>query len=184
MSAVIPLTMPFSVSQDASTLASSMSEEETEKVNLAKLAGSQKVRGKELDGLDIVDVNADSALGGTSEIQVSGKARRIGVFERADSSKLVLSFSIYPSVSCISSPLPSLSPPLFLSPPSFLSSPILFFLTSFLPFAGKPPSRAICCGRIRIPSSTEERRRSVHRVQTQASNHVSRLSSQGARTAA
>ena len=71
-------------------MANSMSEEETEKVNLAKLAGSQKVRGKELDGLDIVDVNADSALGGTSEIQVSGKARRIGVFERADSSKYVL----------------------------------------------------------------------------------------------
>ena len=55
--------------QDVS-LTSAMSEEESEQLSLAKLAGSQKVRGKELDGLDIVDVNADSALGGTSEIQV------------------------------------------------------------------------------------------------------------------
>ena len=39
-------------------------------MNLAKLAGSQKVRGRELEDMDIVDVNADSALGGTSEIQV------------------------------------------------------------------------------------------------------------------
>lgn len=46
-----------------------VSEEETERMNLAKLAGSQKVRGKELEDMDIVDVNADSALGGTSEIQ-------------------------------------------------------------------------------------------------------------------
>jgi len=46
-----------------------VSEEETEKMNLAKLAGSQKVRGRELEDMDIVDVNADSALGGTSEIQ-------------------------------------------------------------------------------------------------------------------
>ena len=47
-----------------------MSEEESEKMNLAKLAGSQKVRGKELEDMDIVDGNADSALGGTSKIQV------------------------------------------------------------------------------------------------------------------
>lgn len=46
-----------------------MSEEESEKMNLAKLAGSQKVRGKELEDMDIVDGNADSALGGTSKIQ-------------------------------------------------------------------------------------------------------------------
>ena len=39
-------------------------------MNLAKLAGSQKVRGKELEDMDIVDGNADSALGGTSKIQV------------------------------------------------------------------------------------------------------------------
>ena len=56
--------------QEASALADSVSEEESAKLNLARLAGSQKVRGKELDDLDILDVNADSALGGTSQIQV------------------------------------------------------------------------------------------------------------------
>ena len=51
--------------QEASALADSVSEEESAKLNLARLAGSQKVRGKELDDLDILDVNADSALGAT-----------------------------------------------------------------------------------------------------------------------
>jgi len=44
-------------------------DEEQRASNLQKLAGSQGVRGKELDDLDIVDVCADDALGGTNEIQ-------------------------------------------------------------------------------------------------------------------
>ena len=67
---VLSIHVLFVIIQDASTMSTSMSEEESERLNLAKLAGSQKVRGKELDDLDIVDVNADSALGGTSVIQV------------------------------------------------------------------------------------------------------------------
>ena len=61
---------PVLFSQAASAQMAHISEEESEKMNLAKLAGSQKVRGKELEDMDIVDVNADSALGGTEGIQV------------------------------------------------------------------------------------------------------------------
>ena len=50
--------------QEASALADSVSEESA-KLNLARLAGSQKVRRRESDDLDILDVNADSALGAT-----------------------------------------------------------------------------------------------------------------------